>query len=284
MKRIFACLITMTMLGLWSMTASASSDRAWSSMLVSGIIDINPDGSVRDYRMDQAQKIPGIVLSVLKQTVPSWHFKLSTANNVIAQAKMSIRVVAQPVDGGKMAFSVEGVNFGAADAQAAEQLKYRSHPAPGYPSAAVQDFASATAYMVVRIGRDGHVLDVAGEQVNFTAPVVPSKRGYLEKVFVNASAAAIRHWTFDVPTRGPEAGSAYLVARIPMTFEFRMWNSPNKPEAYGSWQPYLPGPRLATPDWMQNQTGLASAPDAIPDDGITQLKNGLHLAESDHRR
>lgn len=251
-------------------------------MLVSGIVDINPDGSVRDYRMDQAQKIPGIVLTVLKQTVPSWHFEVGTAHNVIAQAKMSIRVVAEPVDGGKMAFSVEGVNFGAADPKVADQLEYRTHPAPVFPAAATQESASATTYMIMRIGRDGHVLDVAAEQVNFTAPVAPVRRSYLERVFVNASTKAIRNWTFDVPTRGPEAGFPYFLARVPVTFNLLGWYASYEPPAYGSWQPYVPGPRLATPEWMQGQTGLASAPDAIPNGVITQLKSGLHLAEPDH--
>lgn len=284
MKRIFACLIALVMLGFWSLTASAAKDRASSSMLVSGIVDINPDGSVRDYRMDQAPKIPGIVQAVLKQTVPSWHFQVDTAHDVIAQTKMSVRVVAKPVDGGKMAFSVEGVHFGAADPQASDQLKFRSRPAPDYPQAALKEYASATAYMAVRVGRDGHVLDVAGEQVNFTNPVARARRAYLEKVFVKASAAAIRHWTFDVPTGGPEAGSAYFLARVPVAFELRSWNSSDKPPAYGSWQPYVPGPRLPTPDWMKVHTGLASAPDAIPDGAITQLRNGLRLAESENSR
>lgn len=118
--------------------------------------------------------------------------------------------------------------------------------------------------MVVRVGRDGHVMDVAPEQVNFTNAVARFRRAYLEQVFVNATASALRRWTFDVPTSGPEAGSAYFLARVPVTFELRSLSSSNKPPAYGSWQPYVPGWRLATPDWMEDQTGMPSALTPFP--------------------
>lgn len=284
MKRIFVGLCGLVLFGLCSVASSAPRERAWSSTLVSGTLDINPDGSVRDYTMDQPDKIPGVVLAVIKKTVPAWRFDVDTSRNVIAQTKMSIRVVAKPVDDGKMAFGVEGVHFGRQDGEDTDQLRELSHPSPVYPRAAIKEFASATVYMVVRVGRDGRVMDLAAEQVNFTNRVAPSRRAYLEKIFTNASELALRRWTFDVPTSGPDAASPYWLARIPFAYSLRSWNSSNEPPAYGSWQPYVPGPRLATPGWMQEQTGLASAPDAIPDGGITPIRNGLHLAGSGHDR
>ena len=284
MKRIFGCLCALLLFGVYSTASSAASERAWSSMLVSGTLDINPDGSVRDYKLDQPDKIPGIVLAVLKKTVPGWQFDVGTSRKVIRQTKMSIRVVAKPLDGRKMSFSVEGVNFGAQGGHSPDQLSERSVRQPVYPAAAIKEFASATVYMVVRVGRDGHVLDLAAEQVNFTNRVARARRTYLERVFIKSSESALRGWTFNVPTSGPDAASSSWLARVPVAYSLHSWRMPFRAPAYGSWQPYVPGPRLATPGWMQEQNGLASAPDAIPDDGISLLGSGPHLAESHHGR
>lgn len=247
-------------------------------MLVSGTMDINPDGSVRSYTMDHAEKIPPIVLTLIKQSAPTWRFLVNTKHNVIAQAKMSLRVEAEPVEDGKMAFSIEGVDFNEWSGPASAQLKERYMPPPLYPQSAIMEHVSATVYMILQIGRDGHVMELAPEQVNFTSPVSRMRAGYMERAFIATTTAGMRRWTFDVPTTGPDAGEPYWYACVPATFTISAEGTSRPTAAYGSWQPYLPGPHLALPSWMQSQTGLASAPDAIPDGGITQLHSALHLA------
>ncbi|MDQ6647977.1 MAG: energy transducer TonB [Pseudomonadota bacterium] len=251
-------------------------------MLVSGTIQINPDGSVRQYTMDHADKIPGIVLFVIKQTVPAWRFHVDTAHNVIAKAKMSIRVVAKPANGNKMDFSVEGVSFDEADEPASTRVTERHVSSPVYPKQAMQEFASATVYMLARIGHDGHVVDLAPEQVNFTRPIERNVMPEMAKLFIASTKAAMRRWTFAVPTTGPEADAAFWIARVPVAFNIETYYDAPKTTAYGSWQPYLAGPRLPAPPWFNDGSGLASAPDAIPEQGIVPLHNALRLTGSDH--
>lgn len=250
--------------------------RPWASMLLSGYLDINPDGSVRDYAMDNPGKIPSVVQGVIKQTVQGWHFKVNVAGKVIARAKMSLRVVAKPVGRRDFSIGVEGVQFTDDSAVTGEQLTRHSIVQPIYPREAINDGVAAIVYVLARIGRDGHVLDAGAEQVNFTLDCPRSSQPGLANRFARASELAIRQWVFKVPTKGPQAGYPYWYALIPVNYSLSGPDTPNISQAYGSWQPYIPGPRRPLP-WVDDQRVIASAPDAIPNDHPTLLGGPLQL-------
>lgn len=93
MRRIFVRMGCLTLLGLCTVVSATPRPRLWATMLLSGYLDIGPDGSVRDYAMDHPEKIPAAVLGVIKQTVSGWRIKVNMTGRVIARARMSLRMV-----------------------------------------------------------------------------------------------------------------------------------------------------------------------------------------------
>jgi len=277
MKLMVAWLGCLVFLGWSTLAWSASPERPSASMVVTGVLDINPDGSVRGYTVDQPAKLPSVVLDVLKQTVPGWRFQVDIARPAIARARMSVRVVATPV--GKTGFSirVEGVDFNDDGTPAAETINPRDTPNPAYPQEAIKARTAVTVYVLLRVGRDGKVAEAGAEQVNFTLACPPDEREGLTKVFVRATLMTLRRWTFDVPTKGPYVHAAYWDVRVPVIFSLLEAGGRVEPTKYGSWEAYLPGPRRPLA-WVTDQTMLASAPDATPEGGPTMLNGKPRLA------
>lgn len=278
MRRIFVRMGCLMLLGLCTVVSATLGPRSWATMLLSGYVDIGPDGSVRDYAMDHPEKIPPAVLGVIRQAVSGWRFKVNMTGKVIARARMSLRMVARPLGRMKYSVGVEGVQFAGDTATPATLRFERKTPAPRYPRDALGLRTAANVYVLVRIGRDGHVVDAGAEQVNFTLDCPSTSRAGLENQFAMASVRAVRQWTFHVPSKGPEANAPYWDALVPVRFVLN-WDGGQSPSnAYGAWQTYQPGALRALP-WLKSKSLVASAPDAIPDgqpsllDGAVQLAN-----------
>lgn len=276
MKRVVFWVGCLVLMACCFTASGAARDRPWGSMVVSGVLDINPDGSVRDYTVNRPEKLPSVVLDVLKQTVPGWRFEVDMRRPAIARVRMNVRVVAKPVDRTKFSISVEGVDFADDSRNAAEDLTERDMPPPVYPKEAIDIRTEATVYVLVRVGRDGHVLDAAAEQVNFTRACPKHARAGLERSFIASSLRVAHRWRFAVPTKGPLADAPYWDARVPVAYSLLAYGRPDE-AAYGDWEPYLPGRRLAIP-WETDPSLLATAPDAAPDGKATLLDGKPRLA------
>lgn len=276
--------LTIARVGCWmllglSMVASAGAlPRPWASMLLSGTVDINPDGGVRDVQLDHPEKIPPVVLGVIRQTAKSWRFKVDVTGKVVARARMSLRIVAKPLERTKFSIEVEGMDFTDDSLTEGEQLLRQSTPIPSYPRDAISLGTSATVYVLARVGRDGHVLDAGAEQVNFTMDCPRDSRKAIANLFAHASELAMRHWTFAVPTKGPRAGDPYWYVRVPFAFQLSYDGMRPRAAAYASWQPYLPGERRPL-SWLKEQSLAASAPDAVPDGQSSLLGGTLQLVQ-----
>jgi hypothetical protein len=280
MKRFTACLLFLVFTVVCPVVSSAARERPWSGMLVTGTVDINPDGKVRDYAMDHPEKIPSVVLDVIKQTVAGWRFQVQVPGHVIAHARMNLRIVAKPLGSTSFSIEVEGVDFGRDREDSGEQITERDTPVPNFPREAAQAGGAATVYILMRVGRDGRVLNVGAEEVNFTVDLPSAERKWIADAFVKSCEVTMRHWTFNVPTKGDRASDPYWLVRVPAHFDRASTDqSPNTP-GYGSWEPYLPGPRLQIP-WVRDLTDptmLATAPDSMPDHGATMLDGTLKLS------
>src|SRR3546814_15848254 len=68
------------------------------TMLLTGTIGINADGSVDDYEIDNEDKVPDYVLENLAKWVPAWRFKpvLVDGKAVPARAGLTLRMLAKP--------------------------------------------------------------------------------------------------------------------------------------------------------------------------------------------
>lgn len=250
---------------------------AEATMLVTGTVEVNPDGSLHGFAIDQPNKLPAPARQVIDQYIPRWTFTLSGATDEIIKAPMNLRLVAKPTGEGQYAISIASASFGDNRPRDGETVSFKSHsPAPRYPEAAVRSRVSGTAYLMLRIGRDGTVREAIAEQVNLDQYGTQAQMARYRKLFADASIEAARQWTYSVPTRGKSADDPYWVARVPVNFYLRDVGNPAPHRAYGSWQGYIPGPRQSPP-WA-TQTLLSEAPDAVPEGGIDTGDGPLKLA------
>lgn len=283
MKRLITLLLC---LGLSAAThaqsASAVRKHAEASMVVTGSIVVGPDGAVRSYALDQQDKLPSPVVDLIRNGAARWHFEpvMRDGAPITARAPMNVRVVATPEDDGKtFSLRIAGATFG--DNAPDEQPHSKHRDAPRYPQEAVQARVAGTVFLLVRIGRDGTVADVAAEQVNLT--VVDNERGMQRwrKVLADASLKAAREWTFEPPVAGPHKDDGEWIVRVPVAFHLREWGKPDRSAGYGAWEGYIPGPKEPI-SWMEeyrlrHADARDTGSDALADDSLHLVGSGLRL-------
>lgn len=248
---------------------------AEAGMLVTGRIEVNPDGTLHDYALDQPEKLPPVVTDVVDKTIKRWGFTLSGPATEVVTAKMSLRVVAKPVGEGNMRVSVAGASFSSGGDGATHVASDVRKP-PHYPESLIRARVSGTAYLLLRIGRDGSVQEAIAEQVNLDQYDTPAAMERYRKALADASLAAARDWTFRAPTAGKEVDDPYWVVRVPVNFDLHEIGTPYNRHPYGSWEAYMPGPRN-TPPWI-SKTLANEAPDAVPDGAVGAGDARLRLA------
>lgn len=272
---VWFCLLLGSALGTghaWG-AASAESVRksAEASMLVTGTVEINPDGSLHGFDLDQPEKLPAPVIDVINKSLPHWSFKLSAPTTEVVRSKMSLRILAKPMGDGKYGINVAGASFGDDNGQSDEYVRFKSRAQPHYPTLAVDARVSGTVYLLLRIGRDGTVQEAIAEQVNLDQYGTKNEMTEFRKVLARASLAAAKEWTYNLPARGQAINDPYWVVRVPVNFHLNEAGKPIKEHVYGAWDAYIPGPRQSAP-WV-SQKLLSEAPDAMSD-------NGLHTGDA----
>lgn len=262
--------------GLGVAHAQSVRKTAEASMVLTGTVDVNPDGSLHGYTIDKRELVPADVAAIVDKNVSQWTFKLSAPTTEVTHSKMSLLLLAKPAGEGKYSVTVSGSSFGDNDGKSGEQVSYKSHqPAPAYPKAAVNARVSGTVFLLLRIGRDGTVEEAVTEQVNLDQYGTANEMRLYRKMLADASLLAARQWTYNVPTHGKSVNDPYWQVRVPVSFNLLPFGERPK-ENYGRWHGYIPGPR-ETPPWI-SQTLLSEAPDAMPDDGLHTGNSALRLA------
>ena len=255
-------------------TARAVRKSAEASMLVTGHVQVNPDGTLNSYRLDAPEKLPAPVVALIAHNLPHWKFKLSGPSSHVVDSGMSLRVLARPEADHNYALSIEGASFDQARDPARKITAEQRRP-PAYPHVAIQERVSGTVYLLLQIGRDGTVHDAVAEQVNLDQYGTERQMERFRRVFADASLDAARHWHFHVPTAGPTANDPYWVVRVPVKYNLHRWGERPRERSYGEWRTYIPGPRETAP-WADRRL-LSEAPDAMPDGALHQLGGGLRL-------
>ena len=247
--------------------------QAEGSMLLTGSIGIEPDGSVSGYAIDQREKVPPYVLANIERHVPGWRFQPVIVDGRAAsvRTKMSLRMVARPAGGGDFHVFIASASFGGPSEGAeddTDQIAIVQMKPPVFPPGAYEQGGKGDVYVVLRIGRDGNVADAVVEQVNLK---VVGSRHQVERIrgaLSDATLRAARKWTFRPPTTGSEAGADFWSVRVPVSYAFRGENV-----AYGAWESYVPGPRTRAP-WVD--PGL-DGNDALVAGGIYPIGSGITL-------
>jgi hypothetical protein len=243
------------------------------TMLVTGSIEVAPDGSVHDYSIDRPEKLPPPVVDLLKKSVPGWKFEFTQTPDVIQRAKMSLRIVAKPVDDQHFGLHIIHANFGDPAASASEHVTRKDGKFPRYPEEAIREHVDGTVFLLLRIDRQGKVQDIAVEQVNLGAYGREAEMRHFRNLFGNAAMDAIKGWTFNPPTTGKHVSDPYWDVHMPVEFNAHPLGAPVE-DTYGKWEAYIPGPRELIP-WSKNNQ--VYSPDAIPAGSISQADQSLRL-------
>lgn len=265
-------------------------EQAEMSMLVTGMVLVDADGSVSGWEVDQREKLPDYVANLVERSAPMWKFEpvLVDGRPRATKARMSLRLVAEKLDDGNFRIAISNGYFGRDamsgkerkaldrsgdddEGQANDILRAVAMRPPGYPDSALQMGARGTVYLVLRIGRDGAVEDVAVEQVNLRIVGNENQMRRIRDMLSKPAASAARRWTFQVPTTGESAAQDYWLVRVPVDYEFA-----GEKSRYGQWQAYIPGPYQRHP-WHEDDADAGRGPDALADGGIYEAGKGLKL-------
>ncbi|MBM7128641.1 energy transducer TonB [Dyella mobilis] len=248
---------------------------AEASMLVTGSIDVMPDGSVRNYTIDRPEKISPTVLSLIQKSVPNWKFEAENGTTAVERAKMNLRLVARRTDDTHGSIAITGATFFDANAPTTDSVHSGSKRSlPRYPPEAIAARVSGTVFLIMQVGRQGQVEQVAAEQVNLGVYGSESQMHRFRDMLADASINAAKTWTFNVPTTGKQASDAHWNVRVPVAFNLTADNASN--DTYGKWQAYIPGPREYIP-WVQKDQLASQGSDAIPDGTLAPADQPLHL-------
>ncbi|MGH8212284.1 MAG: hypothetical protein ACREPP_03505 [Rhodanobacteraceae bacterium] len=85
-------------------------NRVEASTVVTGWVEVAPNGSVYNYTLDQPDKLDAGVVDLIAKTIGTWEFKpiLVDGKSVLAKAKMNLRVVASPIGNEQYNLRVSG--------------------------------------------------------------------------------------------------------------------------------------------------------------------------------
>jgi hypothetical protein len=270
--------------------AFATNPNVEASMVVTGTITVNPDGSVHDYTLYRESDLPPGVLQLVKQSVPRWKFKPVEVEGkpVEAQTGMTLRIKANMMADHSVTLAVSGANFGCLGKW--EGISDQVCPAgsttvvsphnklPSYPVAAMRMGVSGEVYVAVEIGRDGKVIRAAATRVDMYS-FDSNKRGQAanRKLLADASVEAIKDWTYAIPTTGIEASKDHWIVTQPVDFTL-MGDRSHSLQTYGKWNSYVPGPEEDVP-WAHDDHSTGGS-DAIADNGQPFTRDSRFVLET----
>lgn len=247
---------------------------AEATMLVTGWIEVMPDGTVHNYTLDHPEMLPPLVVELIQKNTPNWKFQRNDHMDAILRAKMNLRIVAKHVDDEHDSIAISSASFGNAGTVSTDEISAKQSRIPHYPFDAIKGRVDGTVFVYARVNRAGKIEDIAVEQVNLGEYGSESQMRHYRKMLADASLDAVKDWTFNPPTTGKSAMAPYWDVRIPITFDLNVAGSPVR-YTYGKWRAYIPGPRESIP-WAKSSQ-FASSSDAIPDGSISQADQPLQL-------
>lgn len=269
-------------------TASAAEVHVQDSMVVTGTITVNPDGSVASYTVRDLDKLPPAARHIVQATVPKWQFAPIFANGkpVAAKAGMSLRIVADMIDKTHARVRIASAEFGCEAGRARKLLPdecpkgssvaYAHRRPPNYPMEALQARVGGEVFLVLQVDRNGHVSRAAARQVNLYS--VTDEPAHFRTVLADASLRAAGRWRFNIPTTGPEAAKDHWVVQVPVNY----WiGFPGSAPArhYGEWNAYIPGPVQDVP-WADADGRSSGGFDAIAWAGVPFVRDTRFVLET----
>ena len=244
-----------------------------SSMRVAGRIDIDAEGRVAHYAVDDADKYPPGVLALLASRVPNWRFEPAMADGhaVPVEARMRLLLVARRT--GEDSYDIGIRSASVRHDEPGTSVARRELPPPIYPVSMNHARLGGTVFLLLRVDRAGKVADVFVEQTNLGVVGRPREMDAMRASFERSAVAAARHWTFAPPERGPSAAEQAWSVRVPVAYIPTGAPAPGP----GRWSTYVPGPRHTAP-WLQRDELAGAGIDALAPGDVYQVgQGGLRL-------
>ena len=265
-------------LALFSFTAAAAGPGAVrkqieASMRVGGVIEVDADGRVSKFEIDNVDKLPTGVVEFVHNNVNEWAFApmLADGKPVAVRNKVSMRVVAKKLEDGQYIIRMQAASFDPFEMEEGSEVSSKSMTPPRYPQNAAKSGVSGTVYLALKIGRDGRVEESIAEQVNLTFVASENEMAQWRGILSRSAMSAAKDWNFHPPVTGESKDDPYWVVRVPVVYSIEDPRS-----AYGKWRAYVPGPRQARP-WATG-TEAEVSPEALAEGGVHQLgREGLRL-------
>lgn len=242
-----------------------------SSMLVTGTISINADGSVASHALEQPDRLPPGVVDLVTRAVQAWRFEpiQLREGEAHSRAVMSVRVVAKRVDEDSFIVEIRGARF--SNARPGEFVTGDKISPPAYPRGLGASGVGGEVYLIVKVGRSGEVEDVVAEQVNLFTLGSESQIARWRDQLAKSAVRTARQWTFNPPTKGAYVDRPFWLARVPVAYHVM---GRHRQAEYGQWQAYVPGPHLDNP-WFRDES--APDADAIAAGNVQPVDNAFRL-------
>lgn len=253
------------------------------SMLVTGMVLVEPDGSVAGWEIDSSDELPDFVVGLIERSASAWRFEPVLIDGLPrkARARMNLRIVANKQEDDNYRIEIRSGHFGK-DALPSEErrevegdsvLRVAERGPIHYPERSARAGVHGTVYVLVKVGRDGSVVDAFAEQVNLGTFSAESAMRVMRNTLANAAVHGVKRWRYLPPSSGELADRESWTGRI--TVDFMLDGSP-KPR-YGQWQAYIPGPRHQAP-WRGVDLEAHESPDTVGNsNGFRLVGQGLKL-------
>jgi hypothetical protein len=252
------------LLGLLACTALASSNEnravGKASMLVTGWIDVFPDGSVRDHGLALADTIPQVIRRLVDKKVPAWKFRFDKPVNAVQREIMYLRITVTPVDDKHDSIAISRASFIDASWRLTDHPYLNGGSVGTYPYAAKASHVTGTAYLALRINRQGKVEKAAVEQVDLDVYGPEKLLSKFRNLLADAAMEGVKSATFNLPSTGSHVGDPYWDIRQPVPCRIVTDGVPPM-DNYRILLPYNPGP-IQPVSWLPGDVQAAVPPDA----------------------
>ncbi|WP_457395758.1 hypothetical protein, partial [Roseateles sp. P5_E1] len=142
--------------------------QAEASMVLTGQIDIGTDGQVEAFQIDKRGQVNDAIARFVEGAVQAWRFQpvLVDGQAVKARSPVSLRLGGRINPDGGQQVTLLAASFQQYDPTATDDVTRLKMPPPAYPEDVYRAGGRGDVLLLVQVGRDGKVMDVATEQVN----------------------------------------------------------------------------------------------------------------------
>lgn len=243
------------------------------SILVSGTIDVESDGSVGGYRLEHESELPPSVVARIAAAVPTWRFRptIIDGEGVAVRARMHLRLVAKPINASAKEIRLSSASF-PHNAATGETLEIGHVSLTDLIRALSRLRADGIVYVSMKVDRDGRVEDAVVRQVTLYARTTRSRMALVRDEYTRSALITVQRMRFLPISAGESRHAPYWTGILPI--ELCMDESPCYTRKPWQWGGYFPGPLNRAPWDIDHPTGATDPRgDAIPS-GRFQLANG----------